>query len=68
MPNESFEYATVEWLWDTGHLRVNRPGGQEDQQDGSYAELVELLTSLGGEGWQVASRANWIFWTLQRRR
>jgi hypothetical protein len=36
---------------------------------GSYAQVVELLTSLGQQGWEVATcggAANWLLWTLKR--
>jgi hypothetical protein len=64
-----FEYATLEWLWDSNSLRVNFPGGDEKTSSGSYKEVVGLLTALGSEGWDVAScvaGGNWLFWTLKR--
>jgi hypothetical protein len=64
-----FEYATVEWLWDSGNLRADLPGGESRTGKGSYAAVVELLTALGRDGWEVAtcvSSANWLFWTLKR--
>ena len=65
----NWEYATVEWLWDGGHFRVNLPGNREKKSSGSYNELVILLGELGREGWDVAScvsGGNWLFWTLKR--
>ena len=65
-----FEYATIEWLWNTNALRLNLPGGREHPSSGSYREVVDLLNRMGSEGWQVAScvaSANWLFWTLQRQ-
>ncbi|MFZ5553284.1 MAG: hypothetical protein ACOZCO_09230 [Bacteroidota bacterium] len=67
----TFEFATVEWLWDSGSFRVNLPGNSEKKSSGSYPELVNLLNELGKDGWSVASACsggNWLFWTLQRER
>ena len=64
-----FEYATVEWLWDSGGLRADLPGGATKTAQGEYAAVVQLLSELGREGWEVAScvaSANWLFWTLKR--
>lgn len=64
-----FEFATLEWLWDSGAIRINLPGGEERKSEGSYAEIVATLTALGQEGWDVANAtaaANWVFWTLRR--
>ena len=64
-----FEYATLEWIWDNQTLRVNLPQNKERQAQGSYAQVVNLLTELGNEGWEVstcAAQGNWLFWTLKR--
>lgn len=64
-----WEYATLEWLWDVSSIRVNLPDGTEVKQQGSYAEVVVVLSGLGREGWEVAactSAGNWLFWTLKR--
>jgi hypothetical protein len=64
-----FEYSTVEWLWDSGSIRINGPRKQEARLKGSYAELVDTLNQMGEEGWEVVgstSQGNWIFWTLKR--
>jgi hypothetical protein len=64
-----FEYATVEWLWDSGNLRVDLPGGETKTAKGTYPAVVEILTSLGHDDWEVvtcATQANWLFWTLKR--
>jgi hypothetical protein len=64
-----FEYATVEWLWDSGNLRVDLPGGETKTAKGTYPAVVEILTSLGRDEWEVvtcATQANWLFWTLKR--
>ena len=66
----TFQYATIEWLWNSSALRLNLPGGQEHSSGGSYKEVVDLLNRLGTERWQVVScvaSANWLFWTLQRQ-
>lgn len=64
-----FEYATVEWLWQGGDMRADLPGGETRTAKGSYPAVVELLSSLGAEDWEVVScvaQANWLFWTLKR--
>ena len=65
------EYLTVEWLWDGSSLRVNHPNKPEKLSQGSYQEVVDLLTSLGSEGWEVCAcvaNSNWLFWTLKRQK
>jgi hypothetical protein len=67
---ETWEYATVEWLWDKNLIRWDLPGGQEGRAEGAHAAVVGTLTRLGHDGWEViASTAagNWLFWTLRRR-
>ncbi|HEU4719403.1 MAG TPA: hypothetical protein VFU15_16275 [Bacteroidia bacterium] len=69
--SRNWEYATIEWLWDSGNFRVNLPGNRERNSPGSYSELVALLNEMGGEGWDVASctsGGNWLFWTLKREK
>jgi hypothetical protein len=64
-----FQHATIEWLWDSNAMRVNLPGGKENQMEASYPELVETMCKLGAEGWEVATCAaagNWLFWTLKK--
>ncbi|MCA8910548.1 MAG: hypothetical protein KDB82_02495 [Planctomycetes bacterium] len=64
-----FEYATMEWLWDSGGIRVDLPGGEVKNAQGNYTAVVATLNELGKDGWQVANcvaSANWLFWTLQR--
>ena len=66
---QKFEYATLEWLWDSNAIRINFPNGQERQEGGTYAEVVRFLTEIGQEGWEVitcTSGGNWLFWTLKR--
>jgi len=67
--NTKLEYAVLEWLWDTGSIRVNLPGNKEELSEGTYAEIVATLSKLGKEGWEVCScvaGSNWLFWTLKR--
>lgn len=69
MNNPRFEYASLEWLWDSGNLRCNLPSGEEFTRTGTYGEVVNTLTELGNDGWDVAStvaNSNWIYWTLKR--
>jgi len=64
-----FEYATMEWLWDGGTIKINLPNSVEENSQGSYNEVVTQLTKLGGSGWEVVAcvaNANWLFWTLKR--
>ncbi len=66
----AWEHCTVEWLWMEGSIRVNLPGIEESSQDGSYQEVVELLSELGHQGWEVVTCvgvSNWLFWTLKRQ-
>ena len=63
------EYATVEWLWDSGGIRADLPGGNTLTGQGEYAAVLEMLNRLGQDHWEVAScatSANWLFWTLKR--
>ena len=67
---EKWEYAILEWLWDSSRMRLNLPGGEETRSMGSYAEVVALLTTLGANGWNVATcvaSSNWVLWTLKRQ-
>ena len=62
------EYATMEWLWDAGEIRVDLPTGLE-KSNGMYPEVVQVLNKLGAGGWEVCAcvaNANWLFWTLTR--
>jgi hypothetical protein len=64
-----FEFATVEWIWEVGAIRLNLPNGVEQNNAGSYKEVVALLSALGAQGWDVATctaAGNWLFWTLRR--
>ncbi|MCP4807397.1 MAG: hypothetical protein GY913_12140 [Proteobacteria bacterium] len=68
---ERWEHATIEWLWDSGAIRLDLPDSETKKLEGLHAQVVELLNVLGAEGWQVVastSTGNWIFWTLKRRR
>ena len=63
-------YATLEWVWTDQLIRLNQPQTAETIRSGSYQEIVELLTELGRDGWEVATSTaggDWIFWTLKRR-
>ncbi len=67
----NYEYMTMEWLWDSDSLRINRPNQPEKQLQGSYQQVVDTLTSLGSESWEVCgcvSNSNWLFWTLKRQK
>ncbi len=64
-----FEYLTVEWLWDSGSLKVNYGNALEENERGSYDELVNLLNRLGRERWELVgttANANWVFYTMKR--
>lgn len=65
----SIMYATMEWLWDSSHIRINLPDGSEIKTQGSYPEVVAELTRLGSMGWEVCtcvSGGNWLYWTLKK--
>lgn len=67
--NQRLEYATLEWLWNAESIRINYPGNKEELSTGSYAEVVNTLTKMGKEEWEVCSctsGGNWLFWTLKR--
>lgn len=49
-----WEYATQDW--DQDYLRCNLPEGRELREQGSYDEVVAMLTRLGYEGWEAATR------------
>jgi hypothetical protein len=64
-----WEYATLEWVWEEGSIRLNLPGSSETFSEGSYNEVVTQLCDLGRDCWEVASTvasADWIYWTLRR--
>ena len=64
-----YEYAIVEWIWNQNAIRVNLPDGHESMTRGTYPQVVEVLTKLGKDGWEVSTNAasgNWLFWTLKR--
>lgn len=66
---QSYEYATIEWVWNQETFRINMPDADEIHQYGSYKELVDLLNQMGQKGWEVvtcAGAGNWLFWTLKR--
>jgi hypothetical protein len=68
--NVQFEYATLEWLWDSNSIRINLPNEEEVKAQVSYKEIVNILNDLGQNKWQVVSNVaggNWLFWTLMRR-
>ena len=62
-----YEYATMEWLWDAGGIRVDLPGGETRNAKGEYAAVVQTLNELGRDGWEVASCVTNTNWTLIRR-
>ena len=67
---EQWFYASVEWIWQGGTIRINIPHQQEVHQRGSYQEVVETLTRLGMQGWEVVACVgvgDWIYWTLKHR-
>ncbi|TYC10089.1 hypothetical protein FXF65_32910 [Actinomadura syzygii] len=67
----TYEFGTIEWLWDQETIQVNLPGDYEEMYHGNHKEIVTLLSDLGSQGWDVAScssTGNWLFWTLRRHR
>ena len=68
--DELWEYAIVEWIWNQDWIHYYLPDKTHYRIKGSYSEVVEVLTELGRDGWEVASAVaagNWILWTLKRR-
>jgi hypothetical protein len=66
---QKWEYAIVEWIWNQNGIQYFLPDGRRFTLGGSYAEVTNLLTSLGREGWEVVGNTaagNWVFWTLKR--
>jgi hypothetical protein len=67
---DTWEYCTMEWVWEYASIRLNATDGTEKTFGGAYPEVVSTLNALGTEGWEVAASVaagNWIFWTLKRR-
>lgn len=66
---QTYQYATLEWVWNQESIRINLPDGEESRREGSYNEVVLFLNEMGQDGWEVATCAaggNWLFWTLKR--
>ncbi len=64
-----WEYCTVNWIWSDGDIRLTLPNSDESFGKGSYKEVVQLLTDLGKDRWEVVGCVgvtNWVFWTLKR--
>ena len=65
---DQFYYASMEWVWSEGQIRINIPGADETLRSGTYQEVVDTLTQLGQQGWEVVTAvagSNWIYWTLK---
>lgn len=63
------EYCLLEWIWDQKKIACYFRDGRTIEKSGDYAELAQLLTELGQDGWQVSTNsasANWLMWTLHR--
>ena len=46
----AWEYASVEWIWNANKLRCTRAGVPDQLADGSYNELMQMLSWLGHDG------------------
>jgi hypothetical protein len=33
---QTYEYATIEWVWNQETIRINLPDGEESHRQGSY--------------------------------
>jgi len=47
---------------------LTMPGVPESHRPGSYQEVVDLLTQLGMQGWEVVgcvAVSDWVYWTLR---
>ncbi len=66
---KKYEYAILEWLWDSNSIRIDLPHAAPYKTQGAHPEIVRELTRLGHQGWEVettAAQGNWLFWTLKR--
>jgi hypothetical protein len=64
-----WEYASLEWVWAEGSIRLNLPGGSETFSEGDYNAVITTLCGLGRDCWEVVTTvasADWIYWTLRR--
>ena len=78
---DRYEHCMVEFYWShpTGvapiafkpAYTVFHPDGRHETRDGSNLEINALFNAMGAEGWRVSTSvtaANWILWTLSRKR
>ncbi|HZQ08533.1 MAG TPA: hypothetical protein VFD70_18270 [Anaerolineae bacterium] len=66
---QKWEYCIVEWIWNQNGIQFFLPDGRRQVLSGSYAEVVQLLTGFGRDGWEIAgvtATGNWVFFTLKR--
>lgn len=66
---QQWSYGIVEWLWDKDNITIYMPEGAPETHQGSYQQVAQILSTLGQQGWEVASSTgvgNWILWTLKR--
>jgi hypothetical protein len=67
--NDRWIYASMEWMWQESAIRINVPQQQEWRERGSYQDVVEILSRLGMQGWEVVTcvaGGDWVYWTLKR--
>ncbi len=67
---DQWQYASLEWLWADSSIRINVPGVPEQHLRGSYQEVVEALSGLGMQRWEICGSigvADWVYWTLKRK-
>jgi hypothetical protein len=67
---DQWYYGSVEWIWTDSRIRCNLPGQPETHRTGSYQEVVEFLSHLGTQGWEVVTCVgvgDWIYWTIRYR-
>ncbi|MFC1975402.1 hypothetical protein ACFLXQ_03270 [Chloroflexota bacterium] len=66
---KEWEYCTLNWIWSDSDIRLTLPNVEESFEKGNHKEIVQMLTNLGKDGWEIVGCvgvANWILWTLKR--
>ncbi|CAM3492191.1 hypothetical protein KIPE111705_10975 [Kibdelosporangium persicum] len=65
-----YEFGTVTWSASYDKGTVTLPGTAETSHRGGMEKIVEVLSDLGNQGWDVATCATggrWLIWTVRRQ-
>jgi hypothetical protein len=65
-----YEFGAVAWSPSRDKGTLNLPGTAEKSYEGGIEKIVEVLTDLGHQGWDVATCATggrWLIWTIRRQ-